>query len=122
MNSLKLSLQAATVRHGAIASNVANVNTPGYHRRDLSTSFQASLKDALHNLDQGQQIDMNGDSAAKPAITIQDVQNAPRFDGNTVNIDQEMTEMMKNQADFDFSARLLTLKYSGIKQAIGGNI
>lgn len=112
--SLKLSLQAASARHAALASNVANVNTPGYQRVDLSTSFKSTLDAALHQVDQGKPLS----EIPQPQINVQEVQNQPRFDGNTVNMDQEMTELIKNQTDFDFSARLLTLKYSAIKEAI----
>lgn len=35
------------LRHEAIASNLANVETPGYKRLDLAPSFEAELKSAL---------------------------------------------------------------------------
>ena len=40
-------LNFAQARHGVLAGNIANVNTPGYRLRDLSeTAFQQRLKEA----------------------------------------------------------------------------
>ena len=117
--SLKMTLDAASVRHSALASNVANVNTPGYQRVDLSNSFKATLDAALHQVDQGKEITPS--QLPEPQVTVASVQNQARYDGNTVNMDQEMTDKIKNQTDFDFSAQLLALKYAGLKAAITGN-
>jgi len=39
---------------------------------------------------------------------------------NNVNIDQEMTDLAKNQLDFDMSSRLLAGRFTGLKTAIRG--
>jgi flagellar basal-body rod protein FlgB len=120
LNSLKLELEVTAARHEALASNVANFNTPGYHRIDLSHNFKDSFSAALQQLDQGrsmEEINMTG-----PQLAVDEMQNVPRMDGNTVNLEQETTEIIKNQADFDFAGRMLALKYSGLKQAISGTV
>ncbi len=113
-----MTMQADVARHDALASNVANVNTPGYHRVDLTTNFKGTLDAALHDVDQGSQLD----AFPTPQIDTAAVQNPARFDGNTVNLDQEMTELIKNQTNFEFAARMTALKYGGIKDAITGNV
>ncbi|HEY8966583.1 MAG TPA: flagellar basal body rod protein FlgB [Candidatus Methylacidiphilales bacterium] len=118
MSSLKLSLQAASARQVALASNIVNSNTPGYKRVDLTNGFQADFTNALKQLDQGTAL--SDISAPKPASDVADLQNPARFDGNTVNLDQEMTEMMKNSTNYDFAARMLSLKYTMLKDAIAG--
>ena len=40
-------LDAAVLRQDAIASNIANVETPGYHRMDVAPDFAAQLKARL---------------------------------------------------------------------------
>jgi len=40
-------LDAATLRHEAIAANVANAETPGYRRMDVSPSFATELRASL---------------------------------------------------------------------------
>ncbi|SDU25187.1 flagellar basal-body rod protein FlgB [Verrucomicrobium sp. GAS474] len=116
LSSLKLTLQASSARQVALASNIVNSNTPGYKRVDLTTSFQNDLNSALKNLDQGSPLS----ATPKAAFDTADLQNPARYDGNTVNLDQEVTEMMKNSANYSFSAKLLALKYSALKDAITG--
>jgi len=118
LSSLKLTLQASSARELALASNIANVNTPGYKRIDLTSSFQSDLSNALKSLDSGTTLG----SAPKPAWDTAEMQNPARYDGNTVNLDQEVTEMMKNSSDHNFSSKILALKYSALKEAITGQI
>lgn len=113
-----MTMQADMARHSALASNIANINTPGYHRQDLTVNFKSALSAALHDVDQGAQID----AFPVPKADTAAVQNQARFDGNTVNMDQEMTELIKNQTDFEFASRMTAMKYASIKDAITGNV
>lgn len=100
--SLELSLDAAAKRHAAIAQNIANVNTPGYKRVDLSPGFEKAMQVAF------QQLDQQGSTGALPAPSIAqaEVQGLARQDGNTVSIEKEMIEMAQNQSRFDFAAQM----------------
>ena len=42
--ALKKTLDAAVLRHQAIASNLANLETPNYKRIDISPDFEARLQ------------------------------------------------------------------------------
>jgi len=53
-----------------------------------------------------------------PAIETAKIQNPARLDGNTVNLDQEMTGLMENGASYDFAARMLGRSYTSITTAI----
>lgn len=118
MDSLKLSINAAAERQKALANNVANINTPGYRRVDLDNQFKKNFADALERLDRGERLDSI--KPQNPYVSIASTQGIARMDGNTVNLEQEMTEIIKNHADFDFAGRMLALRYSGLKAAISG--
>ena len=45
--ALKKTLDAAVLRHQAIASNLANLETPNYKRIDISPDFEARLQKAV---------------------------------------------------------------------------
>jgi flagellar basal-body rod protein FlgB len=114
--ALKQSLKATEIRHSALASNIANINTPGYKRLDLSSNFQAALEQSLKKIQEGE---------IPPPILGQpigvDSQAGPgRLDGNNVRMDRELVELMKNDAHFEFASRLLAKSYGGIKMAITG--
>ena len=124
LSSLKLSLQASSARQVALASNIVNVNTPGYKRVDLKTSFQNDLMSAMKQMDETGSGDLTSAPKASPDASVDtaDLQNPARYDGNTVNLDQEVTAMMKNSADYQFASHIMALKYTALKQAISGNI
>ncbi len=116
--SLELTVDATATRHTALAANIANVNTPGYRRVDLSSSFQNNLTQALQDMDAG----TRSASASLPqsSIALDQNQNPMRLDENTVDLDKEVTQMMQNSATFEFATRALGRRYSGLVRAITG--
>src|ERR1700753_1809855 len=94
LQSLRLSMDDASLRQQAISSNIANVNTPGFQRMDVSTSFENAFKSALGNLADGQSIG----SLPKGSITTASVQGPARADGNTVQLEDEMIGLAQNSA------------------------
>ena len=116
LQSLSLTMDDAAVRQQAIASNIANVNTPGYQRVDVSSSFQRAYTDALTQLSQGG----NVDSLPEPSIETAAVQGPARPDGNTVQIEQEMVSLDQNSARYEFAAQMLENHFHGLKTAITG--
>jgi len=116
LQSLSLALDEAALRHQAIASNLANVNTPGYQRMDVSSSFEQSFNDALTHLGSGEQV---GDMPEQTIETAA-VQGPARPDGNTVQIEQEMVGMAQNSAKYEFAAQMMNLNFHGMKYAITG--
>lgn len=100
-------LNARSVRQDMISSNIANVDTPYYKSRDIH--FEQLLAEKAHSEFAGENqrlklsvaktdskhldpVDSNGD---KPSIFYRDGHMA-RNDGNTVDLDVEMSEQAKN--------------------------
>ena len=78
-------LDTAATRHKVIAQNVANVDTFGYQR--LEVTFEDELTKVLAG---------GGDpSAVQPKVVVDETAE-PRVDGNTVDIDREMNDLSKN--------------------------
>jgi flagellar basal-body rod protein FlgB len=106
----------AALRQQAISSNIANVNTPGYQRMDVSSSFQQAYSDALNKLGDGQTMD----ELPKGNIETAEVQGPARPDGNTVQLENEMLAMANNSARYEFAGQLLSTNYHNLKVAITG--
>jgi flagellar basal-body rod protein FlgB len=102
-------LDTAATRHKVIAHNVANVNTPGYER--LEVTFEDELAKVLAG---------GGDpSSVKPAVVVDD--SAPaRADGNTVDIDVEMGQLTKNALLYQAASTILTSRLGTLRSAITG--
>ena len=116
LQSLRLAMDEAALRHQAISSNIANVNTPGYQRMDVSATFQRAYSDALTRLGDGESV---GD-LPQQSIETAAVQGPARPDGNTVQLEQEMVGLAQNSARYEFAGQMLASNYHGIKYAITG--
>jgi flagellar basal-body rod protein FlgB len=118
LQSLRLSMDDAALRQQAISSNIANVNTPGYQRMDVSSSFQQAFSDALNRLGSGQTLD----EMPQGNIETSAVQGPARPDGNTIQLENEMEAMANNSAQYEFAGQMLSSNYHGLKMAITGNV
>ncbi len=101
-NVIHRALDATWERNGAIAQNIANVDTPGYKRKTVS--FEEELREAMESKD------FKKSDADKIEITVsEDNRNLNmRLDGNNVDIDAEMAALAKN-----------TIRYNALAQMAG---
>ena len=109
-------LDAATLRHEAIAANIANAETPGYRRMDIAPSFAAELRASIARGNLGL------DSAKLQPTLAEDVHaSSVRPDGNSVQIERELLEMNRNTAEHEFLSQVVTYNLKQLKTAITGN-
>ncbi|HTN30950.1 MAG TPA: flagellar basal body rod protein FlgB [Pseudomonas sp.] len=103
-------LQVRMQRSEILAANLANVDTPGFQARDVDFAGEMS------RLESGQDLgSLRVDSPLKYRIPYQ-----ASLDGNTVELSVEQAEFSRNSMDFQTSLTFLTMKFSGLKQAIEG--
>ena len=112
---LEKMLDVSSVKHKVIANNIANVNTPGYKKMEVSFSDQ--LEKALN------ESAMNKFDTLQPKIVIskEDTTETARNDGNNVDMDKEVSSLVKNTLTYSIYTQLLAKKYEGIKSAIEGS-
>lgn len=93
-------------REQTISSNMANVDTPGYHTKDVN--FQTAL----------QQV-MNEGDTMKMEPASQEVVGLPeRPDGNNVNIDRESLLLSQTQLQFQLGVQLVKSQFHTLYTAI----
>ncbi len=102
-------IQAESLRQKAIASNVANLQSPGYRRIDVK--FEELLAKAL---DSSGSVDL---SEVEPQI-YQPKETAVKSNGNDVSLEVEVGEMVKNTLRHKAYIRLLQKKYQQLELAI----
>ena len=112
---LEKMLDVSSVKHKVIANNIANVNTPGYKKMEVS--FANQLEKALN------ESSMNKFDTLQPKIVIskEDSSETVRNDGNNVDMDKEVSSLVKNTLTYSIYTQLLAKKYEGIKSAIEGS-
>ncbi len=126
---LEKALDAYSLRHKAIASNIANITTIGYKRIDVK--FEDELRESLSGeLIKG--IKTNEKHISIGAKDIREVEpelvegdstynSDPLASGvNNVDIDYEMVELAKNQIRYKLASRLIAESFRGIQKSIKG--
>ncbi len=101
MGQLTAYLDRASFRQGVIASNIANVDTPGYRTRDLD--FGSRLSEVL-----GSGIMRTHEV---PALL-------ERPDGNNVSLEREGLLMAQTQLQFRTGIELLRAEFRRVQTAI----
>jgi len=110
----KKMLDATVLRHQAIASNLANLETPGYRRIDLAPSFQAHLQQALAAGDTHRLARLQPRLQVDPAATL------GTRDGNTVSLESELTELQENLIAHALETQLISSTLLRLRLAITG--
>jgi flagellar basal-body rod protein FlgB len=110
----KKMLDATALRHEAIASNLANVTTPGYKRVDVSPSFSAELQQAVASRDTAV---IGG---VQPQLAVDASAVAARKDGNTVQLESEMLKLNQNLMEHHLETQLITGALLKLRLAITG--
>ena len=110
----KKALDAVVLREGAIANNIANLETPGYKRVDLAPSFETELERASASGDV-QQI-----AALQPTMAVDTTAVSGSRDGNTVHLENELMQMNQNAMTHALETQLVSGMLSRMQMAITG--
>jgi flagellar basal-body rod protein FlgB len=91
-----------SARQKLVATNIANLDTPGYHTRDLD--FQGEFQ-----------------SAAGLTPEVVQVAGLPvKNDGNNVNLDRESRLLAENALRFQLASSLMRAQIHALESAING--
>jgi flagellar basal-body rod protein FlgB len=105
--ALSSALDGLALRQRTIATNIANVNTPGY------TSRRVLFEDALaKSVDAG-----SGDIEAITARSLEPT----RLDGNNVNLDTETLSNVDTVLRFQFASQAIGGQFSSLRTAMKTN-
>ena len=109
-------LDATHLRHETLSNNLANVETPGFKRRDLPKNFSVELRRAVERKD------FRRVQALLPR-SREDLQAKPvRMDGNTVQLDEELLAMNRNSLNYEFLTQMVSGSIKALNLAIKGRI
>lgn len=116
INVLDKAADASWMRQEAISNNIANVNTPGYKRQDVS--FEDSLQEAISN-SRYRSTDEKVANLSKADLRIRSYTDSSgfsyRLDGNNVDIDTENAALARNQLKYNALVDSINHEFSMIK-------
>jgi flagellar basal-body rod protein FlgB len=108
-------LDASVVRQQAIASNIANAETPGYHRLEVAPDFAQQLKAQLSTGELAKSSD-----TLTPHLADDPNARSVRPDGNSVDIEHELLSMNRNAVEHEYLTEIITQNIKQLKMAITG--
>jgi len=117
INVLGKAADASWTRNEVIANNIANVDTPGYKRKDVQ--FESYLTSALagdNSLD-SRVADVNL-STLDAKVYTDSASLSYRLDGNNVDIDTESASLAENQIHYYALLDSMTQEFSRLKTVL----
>ena len=117
-------------RHELILSNIANADTPGYKAFDLmveeALASETSSGQGQVQLKQTSAAHLSApNSAGQAGGRVQQLdlstQVTLRGDGNTVDMDREMSSLAANQLQYKAATQILYKKFQFLKNVIQGD-
>jgi flagellar basal-body rod protein FlgB len=111
-------------RHTVLSSNIAHVDTPGYHPHDLrrvdpAQSFGSALSVAMERTNSVHFQLPNADAAALDGRIFEDLSAGAGNDGNYVSLDREAAKVAANQLRFDVVSAVVSAELSQLRYAAG---
>lgn len=119
INLLTKAADASWKRESVISNNIANVDTPGYKRKDLD--FEGVLTEEIgrckhRSLDSKvSELDM---SKLNPTVYTDSSTYAYRMDGNNVDIDTENVELASEQIKYEGLTSSISSQFERMKSVI----
>lgn len=101
LDNLSRALNRTTQRHGLLINNLANVNTPGYRRRDVDFAITLAQEEG-RSTRQGEER----------------VTGGVRIDGNGVDLEQEVTALAETEIRYQMLTEMTNRYFSGLKNVI----
>jgi flagellar basal-body rod protein FlgB len=99
-------LDLTSFRHQLIVSNLANIDTPGYHTRDID--FRRELETAT-----GEMQDAGFSPVARPVEGL-----VARPDGNNVSLERESLLLSETQLRYQTAVQVLRVEFHRLSMAI----
>ncbi|PKM87222.1 MAG: flagellar basal body rod protein FlgB [Firmicutes bacterium HGW-Firmicutes-12] len=123
VSTLQKAMDGSTVRNAVISNNIANVNTPGYKKMDVS--FQKELENSIKSTQKLSLRKTNEKHISDHSLGSDGIINVTeisdtslRTDGNNVDIDIELAALAENTLYFNSLAELLTSQLSLLRTSI----
>ncbi|MEE8431021.1 MAG: flagellar basal body rod protein FlgB [Candidatus Desulfatibia sp.] len=118
--ALERTISISQKRHAVVASNISNLDTPGYRPKDID--FKAALNRVLES---GQELDLartnpgHIDFKRSAAAGIEVIEEKGEWNGyNWLNIDREMTKLTQNNLIYRTGVEVLLRKMAILREVI----
>ena len=122
VSTLENALNYSSMKQKIVSQNIANVDTPNYKAKDVS--FKAALEGALGKSFDAKRTDarhleFKGHNGALTGTIIKNNVNYNE-NGNSVDLDKEMSDLATNQIYFNALTERINGKFNSLQTVIRG--
>ena len=121
-NALQTSLAMRQMKQNVTSANIANAETPGYHAKKID--FEEALARAIDldglrgvSTSDPAHISVGGHSARVRPEIYENPEGAVNNDGNTVDLEKEMSNLAENGIMYKAALALINKKLAALKYA-----
>jgi flagellar basal-body rod protein FlgB len=121
ISALEQTVSFANKRHLLLASNLANMDTPGYQTRDISVdNFQTQLREAIEKSQiPASRYESPTEVQQANFAKVRDVsKQILMHDGSDVSLEQQVTEISKNQSLHNTAIAVMRSQLQTLRAAI----
>lgn len=109
-------LNFRSVRHKAIVSNIANIDTPGYRPKDID--FQRELRALISDEKEVALVRTDRKHLPGQAMPTDTADLEVIECGEKVNLDKEMAKLAENNLMYNLTVELLARKFKGLNTVL----
>lgn len=120
--ALGTALNMRLMKHNITSSNIANAETPGYHAKKID--FEEALSRALDidglrgmSTSNSEHFTVGGKSARVRPDIYENPEGAVNNDGNTVDLEREMSNLAENTIMYKAAMSLINKKLAALRYA-----
>lgn len=122
ISTLENALTYSSMKQKVVSQNIANVDTPNYKAKEVS--FKAAFEQALGqtltaNKSNARHYDFKGSKLSNAGITVRNNLNYNE-NGNSVDMDKEMSDLATNQIYFNALTERINGKFNTLQTVIRG--
>lgn len=117
IGALQQAMRFRMARETVLAGNIANSDTPGYRRRDVS--FEGILSDKTKAIARTHEKHLPTRVSDPSQLRVETGPRGTRPDGNGVDLDQELVAAHRNAGAFIDQANVLARMSALVRTAIG---
>lgn len=117
MQKLSEKLDRAALRQQLISHNIANLNTPGFKRSYLPFSAELEKARGKASLYRTHPRHLEGRGLQEPRVRTESW-TSRRPDGNNVDLDKEMIDLVTNQLRYNLLVQQLNGRFANLRDII----
>jgi len=110
LKALAMSTRMRELRQNVISANIANAETPGYKSKVVD--FEGALASALK-----EELPLNDKLETLKASVYDNPEAEVGLDGNSVDLEKEMSAMLENNLMYRTATQLINKKLAALKYA-----